>query len=91
MRCKQDLIHKSVSSGRNHMPLNKNKQNGTFLEVQGLRIHLPMQGTRVQSLVGELRCHMPAGQKRQISKMGMKTVSLPLLTEGLPETGPRKQ
>jgi len=34
---------------------------------------------------------MPAGQKRQISKMGMKTVSLPLLTEGLPETGPRKQ
>ena len=55
---KQVLIPKSVLSGRNHMPLNKNKQNGTFLEVQWLRNHLPMQGTWVQSLVGELRCHM---------------------------------
>ena len=30
----------------------------TFLVVQGLRIHLPMQGTQVQSLVGEdYTCH----------------------------------
>ena len=31
---------------------------GTFLMVQWLRIHLPMQGTQVRSLVGELRSHM---------------------------------
>ena len=32
---------------------------GTSLVVQWLRIHLAVQGTRVQSLVGELRSHMP--------------------------------
>ena len=32
---------------------------GTSLVVQWLRIRLPMQGTRVQSLVWELRSHMP--------------------------------
>ena len=31
---------------------------GTFLVVQVVRLCLAMQGTRVQSLVGELRCHM---------------------------------
>ena len=31
---------------------------GTPLVVKWLRIHLAMQGMRVQSLVGELRCHM---------------------------------
>ena len=31
--------------------------------VQWLRPHLPMQGMKVQSLVGELRSHMPHGQK----------------------------
>ena len=31
----------------------------TSLVVQRLRIHLPMQGTWVQPLVGELRAHMP--------------------------------
>ena len=34
---------------------------GTPLVVQWLRIRLPMQGTQVQSLVGELRSHMPRG------------------------------
>ena len=34
---------------------------GTSLVVQWLRIHLPRQETRVQSLVGELRSHMPWG------------------------------
>ena len=29
------------------------------LVVQGLSICLPVQGTQVQSLVGELRAHMP--------------------------------
>ena len=33
----------------------------TSLVVQWLRIRLPMQGTRVRSLVGELRSHMPQG------------------------------
>ena len=32
-----------------------------FLVVQWLRICLPMQGTRVQSLVRELRFHMTRG------------------------------
>ena len=36
---------------------------GTSLAVQWLRFHLPMKGVQVQSLVGELRSHMPQGQK----------------------------
>ena len=32
---------------------------GSSLVVQWLRIHLAMQGTQVQSLVRELRSHMP--------------------------------
>ena len=31
----------------------------TSLVVHWLKIHFPMQGTWVQSLVGELRSHMP--------------------------------
>ena len=34
---------------------------GTSLVVQWLRIHLPMQGTQVRSLVRELRFHMLQG------------------------------
>ena len=34
---------------------------GTSLVVQWLRIRLPMQGTRVRSLVRELRSHMLRG------------------------------
>ena len=34
---------------------------GTSLVVQWLRLRLPMQGVRVQSLVRELRSHMPLG------------------------------
>ena len=33
--------------------------DGTSLVVQWLRIHLPIQGTQVRSLVQELRSHMP--------------------------------
>ena len=33
--------------------------------VQWLRLHIPMQRVVVQSLVGELRPHMPCGQKNQ--------------------------
>jgi len=39
-----------------------NKQtNWTSLEVQWLRLLLPTQGMQVQSLVGELRSHIPYG------------------------------
>ena len=38
---------------------------GTSLGVQLLRLCLPMQGVWVQSLVRELRSHMPPGQKKQ--------------------------
>jgi len=38
---------------------------GTSLAVQWLRLHLPMQGVWVQSLVRELRSHMPEKQKRK--------------------------
>ena len=36
---------------------------GTSLAIQWLRLHLSMQGVQVQSLVRELRYHMPHGQK----------------------------
>ena len=39
----------------------KNAQTGTSLVVQWLSICLPIQGTRVRSLVGVLRCHMLRG------------------------------
>ena len=37
--------------------LSKSQFGGTSLLVQWLRIHLPMHGSRVQPLVGELRSH----------------------------------
>ena len=39
------------------------KSLGTSLAVQWLQFPLPKQGLQVQSLVGELRSHMPCGQK----------------------------
>ena len=36
---------------------------GTSLAVQWLRLRLPMQGVQVQSLVRELRSHIPRGKK----------------------------
>ena len=36
---------------------------GDFPGGQWYRLHLPMQGGQVRSLAGELRCHMPRGQK----------------------------
>ena len=36
---------------------------GTSLVVQWLKLHLLMHGVLVQSLVGDLRSHMPRGQK----------------------------
>ena len=40
-----------------------NQSYGSSLLVQWLRIHLPMQGMRVQSLDEELGSHMPRGNK----------------------------
>ena len=40
----------------------------TSLMIQLLRLCLPLQGVWVQSLVGELRFHMPHGQKNQVIK-----------------------
>ena len=36
--------------------------------VQWLRLHLPMRGVWVRSLVRELRSHIPCGQKNQKHK-----------------------
>ena len=36
--------------------------------VWWLRLHLPMQRVRVQSLVGELRSHVPCDQKTKTEK-----------------------
>ena len=41
--------------------IKKSVITGTSLVAQWLRIHLPMQGMKVRSLVGELRCHMAQG------------------------------
>ena len=41
----------------------KNRWAGTSLVVQGLRLCLPMQKVWVQSLIRELRSHMPSSQK----------------------------
>ena len=38
---------------------------GTSLAVHWLKHHLPMEGMRVWSLVGELRSHIPRGPKNQ--------------------------
>jgi len=47
-------------------PLSSLKGNlGTSLAVQWLRLCLPIQGLQVQSLAGELRSHMPHGQKKK--------------------------
>ena len=39
------------------------KPRRTFLVAQWVRICLPLQGTGVQSLVGELRSHMSQGKE----------------------------
>ena len=38
---------------------------GTSLVAQWLRLHLPMQGDQAQSLVGDLRSHMPHRKKKK--------------------------
>ena len=43
--------------------ISKKSSMGTALLVQWLRLHLPVQREQFQSLVRELRSHMPCGQK----------------------------
>ena len=55
-----------IKMKRYHCTLNKTANIkktdiGTSRVVQWLRIHLPIQGTQVQTLVGELRSHRPWG------------------------------
>ena len=57
---------------------------GTSLVVQWLRIHLPMQGTWVQSLVKKLRSHMPWGGKvRMLQRRAHRTQPRPRKNEDL--------
>ena len=56
---------KSIFEGNDPNCCFKMRDPGTSLAVQRLRLHLPMQGVRVQSLVRELRSHMPWGQKKR--------------------------
>ena len=41
---------------------------GTSLAVQWLRLALPLQGVRVRSLFGELRCHVPHSAAKKKKK-----------------------
>ena len=50
-----NLLHSLHTCERKHWV-------GASLVVQWLKLCLPMQGVQVQSLVRELRCHMPLGQ-----------------------------
>ena len=68
---KEMATHSSILSGRilgqgslaGYSPRGCNKLDTTeqLNTNQWLRIHLPMQGLWVRSLVGELRSHMPRG------------------------------
>ena len=45
----------------------------TAMVVQWLRIRLPMQGTQVQSLVRELRSHLPQSTKPKCCTKGSRS------------------
>ena len=42
---------------------------GTSLVVLWLRLHLPVRGVQIQSLIGELKSHMTCDQKTQNIKL----------------------
>ena len=44
----------------------------TSLMAQRVRLHRPLQGGRVQSLLGELRSHIPFGKKQQQQQQQLK-------------------
>ena len=49
--------------------------NRTSLVVQWLRIHLAMPGTRVRSLAGELRSHVPRSDETRGTTIERATTS----------------
>ena len=59
-----DFVIQAMGWGERALEPFKNGR-GTSLVVQWLRIQLPLQGVRVQSLVRELTSHIPCGQKKQ--------------------------
>ena len=61
------VISKMEAVRQVHSPLSK-MTGGTSLVVQGLRSRFPMQVVQVQSLLGELRSHMPLGKKKKNHK-----------------------
>ncbi|KAJ8784423.1 hypothetical protein J1605_008267 [Eschrichtius robustus] len=48
-----ESVHHNKRSHRNEKTAHRNEKTGTSLVAQWLRIHLPMQETRVQALVRE--------------------------------------
>lgn len=61
---------------------------GTSLAVQWLIIHLPVQGTLIWSLVGQLRSYLPRGNKahtQQLRSMQATTGAKPKCTMEDPE------
>ena len=77
-------VEETVCNGLLSLVVSQNKKprTGTSLVIQWLRLHLPMQGMWVGSLVRELRSHMPWGQNLNIEqkpycKTLVKTLSSP--------------
>ena len=66
------------------------RTNGTSLVVQWLRIHLPVQGTWVLSLIGELRSHMPL-EKPTCHNEDQKKVGGGARIAKIPKVGEKKR
>ena len=63
----QGILKENFQMPQTTQPL-KTPSQGTPVVVQWLRLHLPMQGVWVQSLVRELRSRLPCGQKTKHKK-----------------------
>ena len=62
----------------------KMKKSGISLVVQWLRLRLPMQGVQVWSWAGELRSHVPYGQKnKKHNRSNSITNSIKILKKSL--------
>ena len=67
----------------------KSQEAGNFLVVQRLGLHTSMQGTRIWSLVGKLRYHLPRGlakTKQNLRDKEMETSVLWLQRTKIPPT-----
>ena len=63
----QGILKENFQMPQTTQPL-KTPSQGSPVVVQWLRLHLPMQGVWVQSLVRELRSRLPCGQKTKHKK-----------------------